>query len=357
MDAPIGGVWFWRGLRCGFGLAIDRFRNCELYGIDSRQLADRTGRGRFMKRLTVKAGASLVAIFSAMAAPAFAKDAAAPPPATDPNNTLTDAALPPLSLASPQTLQATPPTLEGAPLLAPSAGPSSAPQPAAQAALEPPAHSHHLDLLQLIDDVTIAPLAHLYGALPRPVRNGVHNILSNLNEPDVAINDLLQLHPGRAAKAVFRFAANTTIGVGGVFDVAKHAGAPHHDNDAATTLAYYRIGDGPSFHVPLIETDNAREAAGFAIDFVIDPVGWGQFKNADRVYASQMVMDAVDDRDQDAQPTQLASAQTPAPLADVAHSQAATPVASLAITPISFDMAPQAADTAATASAPATEAR
>jgi phospholipid-binding lipoprotein MlaA len=330
-----------------------------------------------MKRLTVKAGASLVAMFSAMAAPAFAKDAAAPQPTTDASNALTDAALPPLTLAAPPTLQASPPALAIAPAPAatpaatPSTAPDAAPPPAvAQTALQArPAHAHHLDLLQLIDDVTLAPLAHLYGALPRPIRNGVHNVLSNLNEPDVAINDLLQLHPGRAANAVFRFAANTTIGIGGVFDVAKHAGARHHDNDAATTLAYYHIGDGPSFHLPLIETDNAREAAGFAIDFVIDPVGWGQFKNADRVYASQMVMDAVDDRDQDGQPTQLASAQTPAlqtpaALADAAHAQAATAITPLAITPISLSPAsaapaPEAAvaDVAATTAAPATEAR
>jgi phospholipid-binding lipoprotein MlaA len=184
----------------------------------------------------------------------------------------------------------------------------SDPAPAASAPVR-----HHFDLAKLIDAVTLAPLSHLYGALPHPIRNGVHNVLVNLDEPDVAVNDLLQLHPGRAAQAAFRFATNTTFGVAGIFDVAKHLGAHHHDNDAATTLAYYRIGDGPKFHIPLIETDNVREAAGFAIDFIIDPVGWGQFKNADTVYASQMVMDAVDSRVEEVPTVEYASAAPSAP--------------------------------------------
>ena len=181
-------------------------------------------------------------------------------------------------------------------------------------------HHSHFDLGRFADDITLVPLGKVYGLLPRPVRTGLHNVLSNLDEPDIALNDLMQGHPGHAASAAFRFVTNTTIGVAGMFDVARHAGAHHHDNDAAATLAVYGVADGPRFHVPLIETDNMREVVGFAIDFVIDPVGWGRFHNADGFYASQFVLDAVDQQSQtQPPPTETAQAdQTDATGVDTA---------------------------------------
>ena len=209
-------------------------------------------------------------------------------------------------------------------LLASCAGPAFAQKAPAPGAAEDansvaPRHAH-LDIGRTLDDLTLAPLSKAYALLPRPLRAGLHNMLSNLDEPDIAINDVLQGHPAHAASAALRFAANTSVGIAGLFDVARRVGARHHDNDAAATLALYGLGEGPHFHVALIETDNLREAAGFAIDFVIDPVGWGRFRNANAVYASQMVLDAVDRQTEtETAPTQTVEASAPTAEASAAR--------------------------------------
>ena len=58
--------------------------------------------------------------------------------------------------------------------------------------------------------------------MPRPVRSGLRNFFANLAEPIVFLNFLLQLKPGKAAETATRFVVNSTVGLAGVIDVAKH---------------------------------------------------------------------------------------------------------------------------------------
>src|SRR5262249_40930414 len=75
---------------------------------------------------------------------------------------------------------------------------------------------------QSVDESFVAPIAFAYeDVMPRPVRKGLSNFLNNLGEPIVALNFLLQLKPGKAAETLGRFAINTTLGAGGLVDVAK----------------------------------------------------------------------------------------------------------------------------------------
>ena len=76
--------------------------------------------------------------------------------------------------------------------------------------------------VQSVDKAIIAPIAYGYrDGLPAPIRDGMHNVLNNLDEPVVFLNFLLQLKIGKAAETVGRFAINSTIGVAGLFDFAK----------------------------------------------------------------------------------------------------------------------------------------
>ena len=99
-----------------------------------------------------------------------------------------------------------------------------------------------------VDKAILRPVALGYRqVVPRPARDGVRNVLSNIGEPLVFVNDLLQLKIGRAGKTLGRFVINSTLGLGGLFDNAKRRpfNLPHHNNSLGDTLGFYGVGPGP----------------------------------------------------------------------------------------------------------------
>ena len=118
------------------------------------------------------------------------------------------------------------------------------------------------------DDLVVGPVAHAYThVLPGPLRDGLHNILNLLEEPTVFVNDLLQLHPGRAAKTLARTVINVGMGWGGLFDVSgKVFKMPFRDNGFANTMGYYGVKPGPYLFAPLIGSTTVRDLAGRMMD-------------------------------------------------------------------------------------------
>jgi phospholipid-binding lipoprotein MlaA len=126
-----------------------------------------------------------------------------------------------------------------------------------------------------LDVVIMRPIALLYrAAVPEPARTGMHNVLDNIGGPVRFANDVLQGQPKRAGDTAARFAINTTVGIGGIFDVAKMNGIPRHDSDFALTLAYWGVPEGPYLFVPVIGPSSPRDATGYAVDVAIDPFTW-----------------------------------------------------------------------------------
>jgi phospholipid-binding lipoprotein MlaA len=107
---------------------------------------------------------------------------------------------------------------------------------------------------------------------PVPVREGLHNFLTNLETPSVLFNDLFQGDLDRAGNTMSRFVVNSTIGIGGIFDFAARAGLAYRDDDFGATLATYGVGDYPYLLVPLIGPSNPRDLGGKVVDFVMDPL-------------------------------------------------------------------------------------
>ena len=124
-------------------------------------------------------------------------------------------------------------------------------------------------------DRVLAPVALTYARIvPSPIRSGLRDFLQNLHEPVVALNFLLQLKPGKAAETLARFAINSTIGLGGVIDVAKKKPfkLPHRGNDFGDTLAHYGVGTGPFLYLPLIGPTTLRDLIGGGIDRLVLPL-------------------------------------------------------------------------------------
>jgi phospholipid-binding lipoprotein MlaA len=150
-----------------------------------------------------------------------------------------------------------------------------------------------------VDDAIVGPLAMAYKhTVPEPVRDGLHNALSNLSEPVVFVNDLLQLKPVRAGKTLLRFVINTTIGLGGLFDIAKKKPfhLAHHNNGFADTLGYYGVGPGPYLYLPLIGPTSVRDLFGRTLDLALLPVTVGAPFNSPQFSLPNSALKSMDDR-------------------------------------------------------------
>lgn len=149
-----------------------------------------------------------------------------------------------------------------------------------------------------IDTVVLRPLAVAYRAvLPQTVRDHTHNVLANLGMPVQLFNDMLEAKPRRAGDSLMRLLVNTTIGIGGVFDVATEWGWPDHDSDGGITLAMWGIPNGPYLFLPVLGPSSPREAAGFGGDYVINPLSWiGYGTTADALAYTKLGISAVDAR-------------------------------------------------------------
>lgn len=130
------------------------------------------------------------------------------------------------------------------------------------------------EAVQAVDEKVIEPVTSAYHSrIPEPVRDGVHNFLGNLDEPVVFVNFLLQAKPGKAVETLGRFVINTTLGLGGLFDVArkKPFNLPRRYNGFGNTLAYYGVGPGPYLFLPLIGPTSLRDLIARPLDLAILP--------------------------------------------------------------------------------------
>lgn len=126
-----------------------------------------------------------------------------------------------------------------------------------------------------IDTVLLRPAAEVYRfVIPQPVRGGIRNVLANLRSPVILLNDGLQGEKQRFGETLGRFLLNSTIGLGGIFDVAKNFGLPPHSEDFGQTLAVWGLGDGPFLFIPVLGPSNPRDLLGFGVDIAANPVTW-----------------------------------------------------------------------------------
>ena len=120
------------------------------------------------------------------------------------------------------------------------------------------------------DEAIFLPVANGYRRLvPSPLRAGVHNFFANLTEIDSTINYTLQGRLHRSVRSLGRFVINTTLGIGGLFDVAdKLVHLPYEPTGFGTTLAKWGMHPGPYLVMPLYGPSTFREGVGLGVDYV-----------------------------------------------------------------------------------------
>jgi phospholipid-binding lipoprotein MlaA len=126
-----------------------------------------------------------------------------------------------------------------------------------------------------LDTLVIRPAAEAYRIfIPPEFRTGVRNALGNLRSPVIFVNDVLQGEAYRAANTAGRFLLNTTLGVGGLFDVATELGLPGHGEDFGQTLGRWGVREGPYLFLPVLGPSNPRDLVGAGVDIATNPLSW-----------------------------------------------------------------------------------
>jgi len=158
------------------------------------------------------------------------------------------------------------------------ATPSNNPQPEAAEAEDfndpfEDANRAIFDFNQVVDRNVLVPVAKAYrSALPEPVRDSLRDFLRNLREPLIFANDALQGDFEHAGQTVARFTLNSTLGVGGLIDVAGRWGQlPYYEQDLGLTFGVWGIPEGPYLVVPVLGPSDPRDLVGQVAEGFGDP--------------------------------------------------------------------------------------
>jgi phospholipid-binding lipoprotein MlaA len=127
-----------------------------------------------------------------------------------------------------------------------------------------------------LDIFLVKPVAKAYKTItPDIVDNGVSNFFNNLDDVGSAINSLLQFKPGPALMDTERVLFNSTVGLGGLFDVASTFGIERYEEDFGQTLAHWGVGSGPYVMLPFLGPSTVRDAtAKLTVDRLTNPTSY-----------------------------------------------------------------------------------
>jgi phospholipid-binding lipoprotein MlaA len=117
------------------------------------------------------------------------------------------------------------------------------------------------------DEAIFLPAANLYRRAPSPLRAGVHNFFGNLSEIDSVINYTLQWRLKYSLRSLERLVINSTIGIGGLIDVATKAKLKGTPTGFATTLSKWGMHPGPYLVIPLLGPSTLRDGVGYLADY------------------------------------------------------------------------------------------
>ncbi|HWM66156.1 MAG TPA: VacJ family lipoprotein [Steroidobacteraceae bacterium] len=146
------------------------------------------------------------------------------------------------------------------------------------------------------DEAIFLPVSNGYRRVPSPIRAGVHNFFSNLSEIDSFGNYILQARFLGSVKSLGRFVINSTIGIGGLFDVATRMKLPNPPTGFSETLSTWGAHPGPYLVVPILGPSTLRDGVGYLGDYGLD-YGVNPF-NLYQGYASYALgtLNAIDTR-------------------------------------------------------------
>ena len=130
----------------------------------------------------------------------------------------------------------------------------------------------------IFDNFVFLPVVSGYEfVLPGFAQTGITNFFNNLTEVTNLMNSLLQFKFVKAVNTFGRIAINTTVGLGGLIDVATmNDGIEREDEDFGQTLGFYGLGPGPYLVLPILGPSDLRDTAGLVVDTVVYSLMMGE---------------------------------------------------------------------------------
>lgn len=163
------------------------------------------------------------------------------------------------------------------------------------------------DVNDFLDRILIRPIAEAYRfVFPEFIRNRIAGIVSNMKEPVILANNLMQGELDKAGTTAERFGINTILGGAGMFEVAGEWGLYQQTGDFGQTLASWGVKEGPYIVLPLFGPSNFRDALGLGVDTVLSPwshlAALGGNGTANRFDIASFSADGVTRREQNIEP-------------------------------------------------------
>lgn len=122
----------------------------------------------------------------------------------------------------------------------------------------------------------LKPAASGYNAVvPELARTSIENAFRNAAMPVRFVNSLLQADFKSAGIELVRVIINSSVGIGGLFDVMKqNPNFQPQEKDFGQTLGKYGIGNGMYIVWPFLGPSTIRDTVGFAGDSYLTPVDY-----------------------------------------------------------------------------------
>jgi phospholipid-binding lipoprotein MlaA len=142
-----------------------------------------------------------------------------------------------------------------------------------------------------VDRAVLKPVAQGYvKVVPGVARTGISNFFSNLEDVGNSLNNILQGKMVDGINDAGRVVLNTTMGIGGLIDVASMNGMEKHNEDFGQTLGWWGMESGPYFVIPLLGPSTARDAPA---KFVDPQWYWPRLLDNDPLYWTLWGLDKV----------------------------------------------------------------
>lgn len=126
-----------------------------------------------------------------------------------------------------------------------------------------------------LDKAIVRPASQGYTKLvPDDIEDSVGYFATNLGRPSDVVNGLLQGDFRGAGLSTARFLVNSTLGIGGLFDVAGDFGIEDHETDFGQTLSTWGSGEGAFIELPFLGPSTQRDAAGKVVDLFTNPLSY-----------------------------------------------------------------------------------
>ena len=138
-----------------------------------------------------------------------------------------------------------------------------------------PMNTNIFEFNRQVDRFVLKPVAKGYNfVMPNLVQVGISNIFYNLRFGPRFLNNVFQGKVKGAGIEVGRFVVNSTVGVAGFFDVAKHVDLVTPEEDLGQTLGFYGVRPGPYLILPFLQPFTVRDFFGYVGDIFLNPINW-----------------------------------------------------------------------------------